>query len=291
MQDNTTINPQMIMLKPGDYEYTIKQGNKERIYLLHVPSSYNGNPAKLVLAFHGGMGSAEVMAKNYDWIPKSEEEGFIVAFPNGASRLPSGKLATWNAGRCCGYADKSNSDDVGFVKLIIEDIKKKAQIDKIYATGMSNGGMLSHRLACEMSDVFTAIAAVAGTNNYDNCNPKNPISILHIHGLQDDHVLFYGGRGPAAIEDVNFTSVSDTISGWLARNSCSSDPTRVLDEENAYCDLYSGCDNNVQVKLCVALDGGHSWPGIKTSPNPLERSPPPQAFSATDIIWDFFSTK
>lgn len=221
---------------------------------------------------------------------KSDKEGFVVAFPNGASRLPSGKIATWNAGNCCGYAVESNGDDVGFVKAVIEDIKKNFNIGKIFATGMSNGGMLSHRLACEMSDTFTAIAAVAGTNNFDGCNPSKPISIMHIHGLEDQHVLFNGGCGPDCMikSETEFTSVPDTISGWVKRNNCNKDPQRVLDKENAYCDLYTGCDNNVQVKLCVAKDGGHSWPGTEKAPNPLEKSKPSQAILATDEIWDFF---
>lgn len=198
------------------------------------------------------------MAENYGWIPKSEKEGFIVAFPNGASRLSSGKIATWNAGNCCGYAVESRSDDVGFVKAVIEDIKKKVNIGKIFATGMSNGGMMSHRLACEMSDTFTAIAAVAGTNNYDGCNPKRPISVMHIHGLKDDHVLFNGGCGPKCIakSETEYISVPDTISGWVEKNNCNKKPERVLENEGAYCDLYTGCDQNVQVKLCVAKDGG-----------------------------------
>lgn len=278
-------------LGPGDYDFSLQYGGLARKYLVHIPKNYDKNKATpLILAFHGGMGTAEIMAENYGWIPKSEKEGVIIAFPNGASRLPSGKLATWNAGNCCGYAVESNSDDVGFVKAIINDIKLKSNISKIYATGMSNGGMLSHRLACEMSDTFTAIAAVAGTNNFDGCNPKKPISIMHIHGLEDDHVLFNGGCGPKCIikSETEYTSVPDTISKWVERNKCNKTPQRVLDKENAYCDTYTGCDNNVQVKLCVAKDGGHSWPGAEKVPNPLEKSTPSRTISATDEIWDFF---
>ena len=240
------------------------------------------------------MGTADHMAENYDLIQKSDKEGFIVAFLNGASKLHSGKLATWNAGNCCAYAVESKSDDVGFVKNTINDIKSKINIGKIYATGMSNGGMLSHRLACDMSDTFSAIASVTGTNNYDDCYPEKPISILHIHSLNDSHVLFEGGCGPDCRikAETEFDSVPNTITNWVKRNNCNSNPKRVLDKNGAYCDLYVECDENVQVKLCVTIDGGHSWPGLKAkSGNPIEKQIPSQKISATDEIWDFFKSQ
>ena len=289
---NTTDGQQKSLLMPGDYRFEIPQGGITRYYLLHVPPSYTGRKTPLVLAFHGGLGTADTMAEYYGWKPKSDREGFLVAFPNGASRLASGKLATWNAGNCCGYASGSRSDDVGFTKAVIADIRQKANVGNIFATGMSNGGMFSHRLGCEMPETFTAIAAVAGTNNFDGCNPQEPVSVLNIHGLQDQHVLFYGGCGPECIlkSETDYVSVPDTVSGWVMRDTCNKTPQRVLETEKAYCDLYTGCGGNVSVSLCVAKDGGHSWPGASTDPNPLERSTPSQAFSATDMIWDFFQS-
>ena len=286
-------NNEKDVLDPGDYKFTINQGNRERYYLLHIPDSYDGKSTPLVLAFHGGIGSAEVMPKYYGWKKKSDEEGFIVAFPNGYSGFDSGDIATWNAGRCCGPAVRKASDDIGFIKLAIDDIQSRLNIDNIFATGMSNGGMFSHRLACEMSDVFSAVAAVAGTNDYDDCKPDNPISVMHIHGLQDDHILFEGGCGPQCLEisETEHTSVAKTIADWVKRNNCSTNPERVFENENGYCDLYPGCDNDVQVKLCVATDGGHSWPGMELALGPLEKTRPSQAFSATDQIWDLFKVQ
>ena len=280
-------------LGPGDYSFSLQVGGSTRAYLLHIPRIYDkATPAPLMLAFHGSMGTAEIMAKGYDLVAKSDAEGFIVAFPNGASRLPSGKAATWNAGSCCGYAVQSQSDDVGFVRAVIEDVRGKVNVDRIFAVGMSNGGMFAYRLACEMSDTFTAIAAVAGTDNYAECNPVRPISIVHIHGLQDDRVPFYGGCGSACRteSETDFVSVPDTISQWVTRNGCDEHPQTVVLNENAYDDLYDGCESGVQVKLYVVKDGGHSWPGAQRSPNPLERSTPSQAISATDEIWDFFTS-
>jgi len=278
-------------LSAGDYDYAIKVGNLSRKYLLHVPANYDQkNNNALILAFHGGLGNAEMMAENYGWKEKSDQEGFVVAFPNGASRLPSGKLATWNAGNCCGYATQSQSNDTAFVKAVILDIKSKINIKNVFATGMSNGGMFSHRLACEMADTFSAIAAVSGTNNFDGCNPVKPISIMHIHGLEDDHVLFNGGCGPKCIvgSETQFVSVPKTISDWVEKNKCNKSPQKNELNDNVYCDLYTGCSNNIQIKLCVVKDGGHSWPGATKEPNPLEKRAPSQSLNANDEMWDFF---
>jgi polyhydroxybutyrate depolymerase len=276
----------------GDYNFNITHDNIKRYYLLHIPKSYNAKNSPLILALHGGMGTAETQKEYYGLVEKSDKEGFIIAFPNGASRFPSGGMATWNAGNCCAYAVQSKSDDVGFIKKVISDIKSKAKIDKIYAIGMSNGGMMSYRLACDMSDTFTAIASVAGTDNYDNCNPKKAISIMHIHSLIDSHVLFDGGCGPDCNikAETEFTSVPDTISKWVTKNNCNNNPERVFDNNGAYCDLYTGCKANTQVKLCVTDDGGHSWPGAQKSPVRPEQKIPSQKISANNEIWNFFSS-
>lgn len=287
-----------LIAKPGDYDFSLEHDGLMRTYKVHVPPSYKGTtPTPLILAFHGGMGDKEYMAndKYYNLISKSDKEGFIVVFPNGASKLRSGKFATWNAGNCCGYARDNNIDDVGFVKEMINEIQSELNIDRkrIYATGMSNGGMFSYRLACELTDQFKAIAPVAGTENCNHCVPSKPISILHIHAKNDTHSLFNGGAGPDAFKDkskvTDFTSVPETISRWVSRNHCNKDPKRVLEKEGAYCDLYTGCDGNVQVKLCVTETGGHSWPGGKKPGK--KAAPPSNAISAVDEMWEFFKNQ
>lgn len=282
----------------GDYNYSLNLDGNNRKYKVHIPKSYNKNfKIPLVLAFHGGGGNNEMMSNDeyYHLISKSEEAGFIIVFPNGASQLSSGKLATWNAGNCCGYARDSNSDDVGFTGEIIKDMEAEFNIDqkRVFALGFSNGGMFAYRLACEMSDTFRAIASVSGTDNYDNCYPKNPVSILHIHAKDDGHVLFNGGAGAQAFRDktkvTEFVSVADTVSKWVSRNNCNPVSKRVLDKEGVYCDVYSECENGVCVEVCVTETGGHSWPGGKKSREQADN--PTNIFSATDQIWEFFNNK
>ncbi len=281
---------------PGDYTFKVKYDGENREYMIHVPKSYTGKTkTPAVLALHGGGGDMEYMAKDkyYGLISASEKYGYIVVFPNGYSRLPSGKLATWNGGKCCGPARDKNIDDVGFIRKIVANLKTQLNVDagRIYATGMSNGGIMSYRLACEAADLFKAIAPVAGTDNTLKCNPSRPVSVLHIHALNDDHVLFNGGAGEDAFRDrskvTEFTSVPDTINLWVKRNGCEGQPKRVLQNDGAYCDLFANCQGGTQVKLCVTKSGGHSWPG---GTKPRGSEPTSQAINADDEMWKFFQS-
>lgn len=280
--------------EPGDYRFVITHGGARRMYRIHVPVKYDpGRPAPVVFAFHGGGGNMDDQAddKYYGQVSTSEREGFIAVFPNGYSRLPSGKLATWNAGACCAAARDENVDDVGFVKTIVDNLTVQLNIDRkrIFATGMSNGGMMSYRLACEMADTFTAIAAVAGADGMATCIPREPISILHIHAKDDEHVLFGGGAGAKSQNKslvTDFRSVPDTVSRWVRLNSCEPTPKRTLDAPGAYCEVYSPCKGGVKVGLCVTESGGHSWPGgVKVRTGESGST----AIVANDVMWDFWN--
>jgi len=280
------------LTKPGDYTVTIEQGGLKRAYKVHVPVTYRpATPAPLLVAMHGGGGSMDLQASDahYGLISKSDREGFVVVFPNGFSQLASGKFATWNAGNCCAAARDRNADDVGFIRQMVENLFLQLNIDrqKVFATGMSNGGLMAHRLACEASDLFKAIAPVAGTDNTKTCTPTNPVSVLLIHARDDDHVLFNGGAGkPLKASTVtDFTSVPETVSRWVGRNGCTGAPQRVLEVPGAYCDRYVACQGGARVELCVTETGGHSWPGgTKARGNKAGST----AISADDVMWDFF---
>lgn len=264
----------------------LQVGGVDRYYTIHIPRSYDPKKATpMVLAFHGGGGHMALQANDgtYGLITKSEEAGFIAVFPNGHSPYRSGKLATWNAGKCCGSARDANSDDVGFVRALVESLAAQYALDRrrIYAIGMSNGGMMSYRLACELSDVITGIAAVAGTDNTTECAPKNRVPVLHIHAKDDDHVLYDGGAGKNAFRDrsqiTEFVSVPATIAKWVKHNGCKA-PAKKLNE---HCERYPGCG----VQLCATPDGKHSWPGGKKHRGGKGST----AIKANDVMWDFFS--
>lgn len=276
-------------LAAGDYEFAVNVNGDKRPYLVHIPTqSQAGQALPMVLALHGGLGNMHVQASErfYHQVSAAEKYGYIVVFPNGYSRLPGGKFATWNAGLCCGAAVKKQSDDVAVIRAIIEDMQQRAQVDakRIFVDGMSNGGMMSYRLACELSGTVSAIAAVAGTDNTQRCQPAKPVAVLHIHAKDDDHVPFEGGKGQQSMADVSFNSVPATIQKWVEINQANPQAERILEVPGAYCEIHRG--GLATVQLCVTETGGHSWPG---GSKPRGGQAGSSAISANDVIWQFLN--
>ncbi|HEX8841747.1 MAG TPA: dienelactone hydrolase family protein [Sphingomicrobium sp.] len=276
---------------PGDYRFSFVHDGLTREYLVHVPKSYRpGRAAPMLLALHGGGGDAMYQADDskYRLISKSEAAGFIAVFPNGYSRVRSGILATWNAGSCCAGAVKNNSDDVGFIREVIHRMEHQASIDpkRIFATGMSNGAMMSWRLACEAPEI-RAIAPIEGTDNTSACRPAHPVPVIEFHSVDDEMVNFNGGPGPNSFTQTNFVSVPATQAKWVQLNRADAAAKRVLTVPGAHCDLHPAKAGGAPVELCVTDTGGHSWPGGGTQQG---RKQPSMAISANDLMWNFFSS-
>jgi polyhydroxybutyrate depolymerase len=277
------------MRGPGDYRISFVHDGITREYLVHVPGSYRGAPTPMLLALHGGGGNADFQADDskYKLISKSDAAGFVAVFPSGYSRFPSGILATWNAGTCCGAAQKNNVDDVGFIRAVIARVERQANIDKgrVFATGMSNGAMMSWRLACEAPEI-RAIAPVEGTDNTLSCRPAHPVAVIEFHAADDPIVPFNGGAGSGPSQ-TDFVSVLATQAKWLALDRASPAAARVLTVAGAHCDLHKANRGGAPVELCVTDTGGHSWPGGGTQQG---RKQPSMAISANDLMWSFFSS-
>lgn len=275
--------------RPGDYRFSFVHDGITREYLVHVPNSYRGAPTPMLLALHGGGGNADFQADDskYGLISKSEQAGFIAVFPSGYSPLPNGILATWNAGGCCGPAQKKNIDDVGFIRAVIARVERQANIDqrRVFATGMSNGAMMSWRLACEAPEI-RAIAPVEGTDNTASCRPVHAVAVIEFHAADDPDVPFNGGVG-AGPSRANFVSVPATQAKWVAIDHASPAAVRVLTVAGAHCDLHKPQRGGAPVELCVTDSGGHSWPGGGTQQG---RKQPSTAISANDLMWSFFSS-
>jgi len=278
------------IIAPDDYRFSFVHDGLTREYLVHVPKSYRGQRMPLLVALHGGGGDADFQADDskYKLISKSDQAGFIAMFPNGYSRLASGVFATWNAGKCCGAAQKAGVDDVGFIRAAIARLEGQVAIDpsRIFATGMSNGGMMTWRLACEAPEI-RAIAPVEGTDNTPSCKPSRPVPVIEFHAQDDDRVLFNGGSGFKSVAQVDFTSVPATVAKWVAIDHANPAARRVLTVPGAHCDLHAAQSGGAPVELCVTDTGGHSWPGGGAQQG---RKQPSTAISANDLMWNFFSS-
>ncbi len=273
----------------GESIRTVAHEGRQRSYILYVPESVDWDQSlPLVFVFHGGTGNAESAIRISGFNDIEDMNGVIVVYPNGTGRLSDDKLLTWNGGDCCGYAQESDVDDVGFVRAIVVDLQPLVEIDskRIYATGMSNGDVLSHRLACEAADLFAAIAPVAGTLNFSSCRPSQPVSMIEFHGTDDQHILYDGGSGPKALVSVDFSSVRDMIEFWVSADECSAEA-----QEESFADIrhvtWTGCTGSVAVELYTVIGSGHSWSGGQGGW--VGSDQPTKSISASQLIWEFFA--
>ena len=246
----------------------------------------------LVLVLHGGGGNAAYAERMTGFTEKARKEGFIVVYPEGTGLLQS-MLLTWNAGHCCGYAMNQKVDDVGFIRALIDELVRTHPVDasRIYATGMSNGGMMTHRLGIELSDRFAAIAPVVATVFGDEKKPAQPVSALMINGMLDRNVPHAGGppggRGNRAWDGSPARPALEQAEFWASANGCNEN--RLEDDGDRYTWWRYACPSDLSVKLVLVKDNGHAWPGGQRGSSRGDE--PSSSLNATEVIWEFFKSR
>jgi polyhydroxybutyrate depolymerase len=276
--------------RPGESLGSLTIDGRDRGWRLYVPRSLpDAGDAPLVVGLHGGLGSGEQFAADARFDEQAERGSFIAVYPDGVARGRLIEARTWNAGNCCGAAMDQDVDDVAFIEALIDRLTRELPVDpdRVYVTGHSNGAMMVYRLACELSDRVAAIAVVAGSLEAP-CSPLEPVSILSIHGDADENHPLEGGTGPRSISRTDCTSVADSIARWGGRNGCAGGSALVVDGP-VRTERWSDCDDGTEVASIVVAGASHSWPG-GASNGPL-RPDPSEDLSASDVAWDFLSTK
>lgn len=278
----------------GDDAVEIEVDGRTRSFYVHTPPAHNTEPNSsalpVLIGFHGGGGSAAGFAEKTGFSAVADELGVIVVYPNGTTLFPRREiLQTWNAGNCCAYALDNDIDDIAFLDAMLDYVLEHYNADpaSIYLTGHSNGGMLSYRAACELSERITGIAPVAGAQNVSACEPQRPLDILIIHGTDDQHVLYEGGRPRESVGDAGDrvdTAVATTRDFWVAHNQCSAEPVVVADGD-VLTERFVGCAEAVRVQVVSLQGGGHSWPG--SDPRRSVSDPPFADYDATREIMRF----
>lgn len=270
--------------KGSGISLSLESNGRKRTSLLHVPDKYDATQGTLlVLNFHGFTSAGWQQALLSRMSQESDERGFIVAYPEGVA-------VSWNAGACCGTAWTDAVDDVKFVRDLLDLIEKDWCIDKkrIFATGMSNGGFFSHRLACELSDRIAAVAPVAGVLGIEpnQCNPTRPVPILDFHGTSDPMVPYDGGTPliPQLGVGLVFRSVPDTMKFWQSKNGCSAFEKQFYQNGDATCVSWPDCKGGVGTAHCRIEGGGHTWPGGL----PIPAGKTSNDIGATATMLDFF---
>lgn len=265
---------------PGDYDFSLKHNGLSRTFIVHVPPGYDANkPLPLVIAFHGGGGSARAAVRHFRLDEKADKEDFIVVYPQGTGRVVAGHMfGAWNAGRCCEPALSRRVDDAGFVRAMIKKLDQYFVVDgrRIYATGFSNGAQMAFRLACELSDVIAAVAAGGSVGTLDECRPRRPVPVFLFDGTRDPCSPHQGSsqcggcmaeflRGIGIpVKDSNVyacDSVSAYLEKWAKLDGCAASTRRTSRKGNTVCTTYGPCKGNTQVTSCVTEGAGHNWPG------------------------------
>jgi polyhydroxybutyrate depolymerase len=248
-----------------------------RSYRLRLPSGHQTSaPTPLVFNLHGytSNGSQQEIYSGMNVVADSAK--FAVCYPNGVA-------TSWNVGWSFG----SQADDVGFISALIEDLVSRYGFDRsrIYACGMSNGGFMSFRLACELSGKIAAVASVTGSvvpGRLQTCNPGKAVPAMAIHGTADDVVPYNGGPINLPIETV--------VNFWTDLNGCNQDATvfdfpnvNTSDNSTAIKYTYDQCDEESEVVFIKVIGGGHTWPGSLINNGVTNRD-----FNASAEIWRFF---
>jgi polyhydroxybutyrate depolymerase len=263
-------------------ERQVEAGGQRRTWYAYVPQSLGGATGPLVIAFHGGGGEPLGFAERAELFAMADRHGFVLA-------LPEGIRSSWAHGGDVGYADRSGVDDLAFIDAIIADAGASLPVDpgRTFAMGMSAGGMMTYRAACELPGRFRAIAVVAGTLAAPDCSGGENVSVLHIHGTADESVPLAGGAGEDTARRANYRSVASSLDIFETRNACSgsvmSTPT-----SDTTCQTET-CAGGGEVEFCAVQNGGHGWPGSETNARQLRNgdyiSP---YFDATEAIASFF---
>jgi polyhydroxybutyrate depolymerase len=255
---------------------------------VRVPTQSKEKQMPLVVVLHGGGGNAANAEKMTGFTTKAANEGFIVVYPEGTGRLRD-KFLTWNAGHCCGYAMDRKADDVGFINALLDQLLADYPIDpkRIYMTGMSNGGMMSHRLGIELAHRFAAIAPVVATVFGDETVPVQPVSALMLNGMLDKSVPYAGGPTggrPDAWDGTPAQPAMVQAEFWAQANNCVKAPEQ--QEQGALLLWRYRCPSGKAVELYLIKDNGHAWPGGEKGSHRGDKPSP--SVDATAVIWEFF---
>ena len=258
---------------------SIIHANLQRDYILYVPAMYNAsNPTPLLFNFHGYTSNASDQMWYGDFRSIADTAGFIIAHPMGT--LDNSGNTHFNVGW-----GGSSVDDIGFTSALIDSISAAYSINlnRVYSTGMSNGGYFSYHLACNLSTKIAAIASVTGTMSqftYNNCNPQHPVPVMEIHGTADATVPYNG-----------LLSIPDVMDYWVIYNQCDTQSVitqipniNIIDGSTVEHYVWKNGLNGVDVEHYKIIDGAHTWPGA-----PFALGTTNYDIDASTEIWRFFS--
>lgn len=269
----------------------------QRSFLLHLPEQYRpGMP--LVVVLHGAFSGARQTEQETGFSKLADREGFLVAYPEGAGL--AGLLQHWNAGFCCGSAQRNQLDDVGFVAEVIRTVRTRFSADpsRVYLVGMSNGGMLAYRYAVERPAELAAVAVVSGAiaRSADTVGisfrlqePAEALPVMIVHGLDDDVIPVSEDMVSDSQARREFAPASAAVDFWLRVQGGTAQPLRTEARNGSVTKtVWLNSHNQMGVAYVQLAGWGHRWPGPWFTDR-LEAGHPLYGFDGTSEIWNFLS--
>ena len=292
------VTPSSSAVFASGYHYlSLQHGGLVRTYGFYVPTSYDGKRSlPAIIVFHGG--GAEALGTHKGTCPDNtignpgcfsslaDHEGFFLLYPEAIDK-------TWNDGRdIVRHVAVKNVDDMGFVKKMLGEVAAQVSLDvkRVYATGISNGGLISFRMACEHADTVAAIVPIAGSMGLNwaggACKPSRAVSILMMNG-DNDFI--------AATDKAHRLNVADTLTEWARINGCIGSPTITSlpdtdpnDGTTVVRTAYTNCKSGSEVASYLIKNGGHTWPGGYQYLGERLIGKTTRDISANEEMWKFF---
>lgn len=293
-----TTDIRQVTAQRRDVDVDDPESGDKRWYLRSTPTAHDGiTPLPLVVSFHGLSEGAEVHAAHSDLTPFAEENGFVVAFPNG-----TGNPLRWNVLPTDDDVTIDAGNDLDYVDAMLTELTDELCVDlsAIYATGLSNGAGMASLVACERNDVFAAVAPVAGLRPPLSCADANTMPVLSFHGTADPILLYNGGvadlgsllsgtAAPAPPDaDIDGPGYPASARAWARHNGCDPDPAETAIGDDVIHWVFD-CPDGSDVEFYIVVDGGHTWPSSDFSVS-IESIAGPTTFtiSANEVMWEFF---
>lgn len=279
-----------------------------RTYSFYVPTTYDESQrTPVVVVLHGRFGNGAGTASHIEINPLAEEEGFIGIYPDGLNNTTSGapRDTGWNYLRDVPYfSGMDTPDDTQFIADVMDDLSQELNIDRnrLYVTGLSNGGFMVQRLACEVPEIFAGYASVAGAGfgGMDTvCGSDTPVNMLVMHGTYDNNILWDGNvqTMPNGQQFYMTMPITDTMEFWARKMECFGESTREdvdipesTDETGLVIFDAGDCNGGAELVLYAVLYGGHNWPGVGDGIPSQVAGQVNVELDATQVIWDFFKS-
>jgi len=265
----------------GSSSHAITVAGVSRTFRVYRPAVLPA-AAPLVVMLHGGFGTGAQAERSYHWDAQADRSHFVVAYPDGLDRA-------WNTGGgCCGVPGRTGTDDIGFITATVSAIEHALPVSprRVYATGISNGGIMAYTLACRTT-IFAAIGPDSATE-LGSCRAPAPISVIHIHGTADHNIPYDGGPGDG-VGHIDGPAVPALNASWRRIDRCAGPAVKIIGMVTT---STARCPAGRTVELITIAGAGHQWPGAVPDPlaqRLLHLDPPSTALNATQVIWRFFA--